>query len=90
MQGLVSADLDRKARRRSRRHADWRYRPRPQTDRFVTGNQGDIDTQAIAGALSTGTHGTGWRLAVFRPGVGMRLIQSDGSVLDLEADRILN
>ena len=51
-------------------------------------NQGDIDTQAIAGALSTGTHGTGIALACLSSqAVGMRLIQPDGSVLEVDADR---
>jgi FAD/FMN-containing dehydrogenase len=50
-------------------------------------NQGDIDTQALAGALSTGTHGTGATLGnMSSQVVGMRLVQPDGSVLDLDAD----
>ena len=49
-------------------------------------NQGDIDTQALAGALSTGTHGTGATLGnMASQVVGMRLVQPDGSVLDLAA-----
>ena len=50
-------------------------------------NQGDIDTQAIAGALSTGTHGTGITLGCLSSqAVGMRLVQPDGSILDVDAD----
>ncbi len=57
-------------------------------------NQGDIDTQALAGALSTGTHGTGATLGnLSSQVVGMRLVQPDGSILDLtaeqDADRLL-
>ena len=55
-------------------------------------NQGDIDTQALAGALSTGTHGTGARLAsLSSQAVGMRLVQPGGGILDvdLETDRAL-
>ena len=45
-------------------------------------NQGDIDSQALAGALTTGTHGTGARLGNMASQiVGMRLVQSDGSIL---------
>ncbi len=45
-------------------------------------NQGDIDTQAVAGAFATGTHGTGMRLSNLASQiVGMRLVQVDGSVL---------
>ncbi len=48
-------------------------------------NQGDIDTQALAGALSTGTHGTGATLGnMASQVVGMRLVQPDGSVLTLD------
>ena len=51
-------------------------------------NQGDIDTQAIAGSLSTGTHGTGIGLGCLSSqAVGMRLLQPDGSVFDVDADR---
>src|ERR1700722_17641869 len=53
-------------------------------------NQGDIDTQAIAGALSTGTHGTGIGLGCLSSqAVGMRLIRPDGSVLEIDGDRDL-
>ena len=50
-------------------------------------NQGDIDTQAIAGALSTGTHGTGLALGCLSTqAVGMRLVTADGAILDLDID----
>jgi FAD/FMN-containing dehydrogenase len=45
-------------------------------------NQGDIDSQAIAGAFTTGTHGTGARLGNLASSiVGTRLVQPDGSVV---------
>ncbi|MDP3342218.1 D-arabinono-1,4-lactone oxidase [Frigidibacter sp.] len=45
-------------------------------------NQGDIDSQAIAGAFTTGTHGTGGALPVLADCiVGMKLVQPDGSIL---------
>lgn len=48
-------------------------------------NQGDIDSQAIAGALTTGTHGTGARLPVLADAiVGMKLIQPDGEILTVD------
>ena len=48
-------------------------------------NQGDIDSQAIAGAFATGTHGTGSRLSCLASQVvGMRLVQPDGSVLAVD------
>jgi L-gulono-1,4-lactone dehydrogenase len=46
-------------------------------------NMGDIDKQTLAGALSTGTHGTGARLGNISAQVeGMELVLADGSVLE--------
>jgi FAD/FMN-containing dehydrogenase len=48
-------------------------------------NQGDIDTQAIAGAFTTGTHGTGLRLGNLASQiVGLRLVQADGTILAID------
>ncbi len=48
-------------------------------------NLGDIDRQTIAGAISTGTHGTGARLANLSAQVaGLELVAADGSVHRLE------
>lgn len=45
-------------------------------------NQGDIDSQALAGALCTGTHGTGASLGNLASSiVGMKLVQPNGEVL---------
>ena len=50
-------------------------------------NQGDIDSQAIAGAFSTGTHGTGITLGnMSSQASGMRLVQADGAVLEVDGD----
>jgi L-gulonolactone oxidase len=49
-------------------------------------NLGDIDRQTIAGAISTGTHGTGARLRNISSQVeGMELVLGDGSVRSLSA-----
>jgi len=49
-------------------------------------NQGDIDQQAIAGALGTGTHGTGHTLGnMSTPVVGLRLVLASGDVLECSA-----
>jgi FAD-linked oxidoreductase len=49
-------------------------------------NLGDIDRQTIAGAISTGTHGTGARLRNISAQVeGMELILADGGVRHLSA-----
>jgi L-gulono-1,4-lactone dehydrogenase len=49
-------------------------------------NLGDIDRQTIAGAISTGTHGTGARLRGISAQVeGLELVLADGSVRHLSA-----
>ena len=47
-------------------------------------NQGDIDTQQIAGAVATGTHGSGTRYTSLSGVVrGMRLVTAAGEVRDI-------
>lgn len=54
---------------------------------FAMANMGDIDRQSIAGAISTGTHGTGPALgSISTQVVGLRLITATGEVLELDAD----
>ncbi len=49
-------------------------------------NLGDIDRQSLAGALSTGTHGTGGRLTGLTALVhGVRVLTADGSVIEADA-----
>ncbi len=51
-------------------------------------NQGDIDAQALAGALSTATHGTGARLGcIASRAVGLTLVTARGETLDLTRER---
>lgn len=51
-------------------------------------NLGDIDRQAIAGAIATGTHGTGARLHGIASAVtALTLVLADGSVLECSAQR---
>ena len=50
-------------------------------------NLGDIDRQTIAGAISTGTHGTGAKLRnISSQVVAMELVLADGSVRELDAE----
>ena len=88
MHGLVSADLDRK---RVVVRAGTRIGDIGRALKEIglsLANQGDIDTQAISGALSTGTHGTGIGLGCLSSqAVGMRLVQPDGSVLEVDGDQ---
>jgi FAD-linked oxidoreductase len=51
-------------------------------------NQGDIDKQAIAGALATGTHGTGRTLGSLSTfALAYELVLADGSVVECDAER---
>src|SRR5262245_30639076 len=50
-------------------------------------NQGDIDTQGIAGAVSTSTHGSGLALQSFSAAVRRaRLVVASGDVLEIRED----
>jgi len=51
-------------------------------------NLGDVDRQTIAGAVSTGTHGTGSKLGNLSTAVvGARVVAADGTVIDCDAER---
>jgi FAD/FMN-containing dehydrogenase len=53
---------------------------------YALANQGDIDTQQIAGAVSTGTHGSGIGLASFSAGVrSARIVTATGEVIVADA-----
>ena len=54
-------------------------------------NQGDIDRQTLAGAISTATHGTGARFRNMSAQVeAVELVLADGSVVELSADSDLD
>ena len=53
-------------------------------------NLGDIDVQTVAGAISTGTHGTGLAYGGLATQVtGLELVLADGSVVQADADLML-
>ncbi|WP_456696911.1 D-arabinono-1,4-lactone oxidase [Aeromicrobium sp. P5_D10] len=48
-------------------------------------NLGDVDPQSVAGAISTGTHGTGGKLfGISRAVVGVQLVTASGEVLEID------
>ncbi len=48
-------------------------------------NLGDVDPQSVAGAVSTGTHGTGGKLfGISAAVVGVQLVTADGEVLEID------
>ena len=50
-------------------------------------NQGDVDVQALAGAVSTGTHGTGPSLGSISTQVtGLRIVTATGEIVELSAE----
>ncbi|MEV7398614.1 D-arabinono-1,4-lactone oxidase [Aeromicrobium sp. NPDC092404] len=50
-------------------------------------NLGDVDPQSVAGAISTGTHGTGGKLfGISAAVVGVQLVTADGQVVDINED----
>lgn len=64
----------------------WQLGPLLRAHGLAMANMGDIDRQAIAGAVSTGTHGTGRDLgSISTQVVGLRLVTGEGRLLDLTA-----
>ena len=50
-------------------------------------NQGDIDTQSLAGAIATGTHGTGEQLGSLSTFArAFRMVLADGSIVECSAE----
>ncbi len=87
LRGVVSTDP---ARRRATALAGTRihdfYEPLWDAG-LALKNQGDIDTQHIAGAVATATHGSGTRYTSLSGAVrGMRLVTATGDVLDVGED----
>ncbi|MEZ4564801.1 MAG: D-arabinono-1,4-lactone oxidase [Thermomicrobiales bacterium] len=53
-------------------------------------NQGDIDRQALAGAVSTGTHGTGRKYGSFSSAVrAVEVMRADGDLVTIDASEPL-
>jgi FAD-linked oxidoreductase len=58
--------------------------------RLALESQGDIDAQTVAGAISTGTHGTGGGFRGLSAGVvGMRLVAGTGELVELREEEEL-
>lgn len=50
-------------------------------------NMGDVDPQSVAGAISTGTHGTGARAhGIAHAVVGLQLVTGTGEVVEIDAE----
>jgi FAD/FMN-containing dehydrogenase len=87
LQGLISTD------RETRRATVWGGTKLHQMGEplrqagMAMENMGDIDRQAIAGAISTGTHGTGRGIGnISTQVVGLRLVLASGEVFDCSTE----
>ncbi|MFO1350250.1 MAG: D-arabinono-1,4-lactone oxidase [Gammaproteobacteria bacterium] len=83
LQGMISADV------RSRRATFWAGSKLWQIGEplwnagLALANMGDIDRQALAGAIATGTHGTGPTLGSLSTQVaGLRIITAAGGIIE--------
>ena len=87
MQRILEIDRGRQPRHGGRRHQTAPARSTPRRAGLALENQGDIDRQSVAGAISTATHGTG---AAFRnlaaQVVALRLVTATGEVLELSQE----
>ena len=87
LSGIIAVD---EARRRVRFAAGTRLRDIPallEPFGLALENQGDVNPQALAGAISTSTHGTGIGLTGFAGTVtGLSLMGPDGQVRELSAE----
>ena len=55
---------------------------------FALPNLGDIDTQSLAGAIATGTHGTGIEYnSISSAIIGIRIATGDGTVIEISESR---
>ena len=87
MRGVVSIDAEaRTVSAQSQTQIRDFYEPLWQAG-LALKNQGDIDTQAIAGAIATSTHGSGTAFGSFSSTlVGCRIVDGEGRVRSLARD----
>jgi FAD-linked oxidoreductase len=84
--GLKSIDESRQTATLAAATPLWRAGPLLNARGFGLKNMGDIDRQTLAGAVNTGTHGTGRTLKNFSAEVaGFRLVLASGEVIDCSA-----
>lgn len=82
LQGIVAVDAATKRVRVAAGTRLWRLGPMLAEHGLAMENMGDIDRQSIAGATSTGTHGTGLRFGGLATQiVGATLVTASGDIL---------
>jgi FAD/FMN-containing dehydrogenase len=83
--GVVSADRDRKRATALAGTTIREFYEPLWRERLALKNQGDIDTQQIAGAVATATHGSGIRNTCFSGVVrGVRLVTATGEIRTID------
>ena len=86
LQGIVGVDAATKRVRVAAGTRLWRLGPMLREHGLALQNMGDIDRQSIAGATSTGTHGTGLRFGGLATQiVGATLVTGAGELLRVDA-----
>lgn len=87
MSGLISTDLEARTARVFAGSTIRDLGPLLHEQGLGLINQGDIDRQAIAGAVGTGTHGTGKALkSISAAVIGFRLVTPSGDIINCSAD----
>jgi FAD/FMN-containing dehydrogenase len=83
LQGLVSADRNTRQATVWAGSKIWQLGEPLLAAGLALENQGDIDRQAIAGAVSTGTHGTGRGIgSMSTQVVGLRIVTATGEIVE--------
>lgn len=87
LSGVINVDRERRRVRVGAGTPLHVLNPALETLGLALPNLGDIDRQSIAGAISTGTHGTGAALQGIAAAVtGLTIVTADGSVVECSAD----
>lgn len=84
--GLKSVDAEKRIATLAASTPLWAAGPALHSHGFALANMGDIDRQTLAGAVGTGTHGTGRTLGSLSAQVArFRLILANGDLIDCSA-----
>src|SRR5690606_31528608 len=87
LSGVITVDRERRRVRVGAGTPLHVLNPALETLGLALPNLGDIDRQSIAGAISTGTHGTGAALQGIAAAVtGLTIVIADGSVVECSAE----
>ena len=87
MRGIIEVDRDRLTVRAGPKTTIGDFGEPLWEHGLALANQGDIDTQAIAGAIATATHGSGLRQPSFSAALaGARLVNGTGEMMEVSSE----